>query len=228
MEDTAVAEDAVDDDISVSMPDDVVPTEPRPAWKPDISALPNAYEWVGGEPRLLVGVKDKIVIDYSALEAGLFLDTRCWVIDKVGEDGYLGLYDPHQRQYGCTNWITGPKRGLLIKIPGSASDLVGVGVMSRKGARRAVARALKEQRVADEAATKKTADAPGGEKKRGRGRPKGTINSKTRDRLVAAGHDPAKLTKQQIDEIMAGIRKAEYENAKAEKRRLKELKKDGR
>lgn len=207
---------------------------PRPAWKPDISHLTDAITklGIGGTKIFCPVVGDRIVIDYTNLKPfGTWLDTRCWVVDTIGRDddlGYVGLYDPVQKQKGCTNWIAAAKKGLVIKLIGAKDNFViNSSSTSRKSARRAVAKAIKEQNKAAESEKAKSVCIVDGvaQKKVGRGRPKGSLNSRTAERLISAGYDPTTMTRQSVDEVMTKIRKDEYEAAKAERKRVKELEK---
>lgn len=217
--------------------DETIEQPIRPAWKPDISHMQDAVQLVDSIPTLILGVGSRVVIDYSGLKYGPWLDTRCWTIQSIGhqgDPGYLGLYDPSQKQQGCSNWMTAKRKGILIKVAGKSEEFIMTAVASstsRKGARKAVAKALKEEKHREEAEAKAknrlalAPDSPKSEKGKGRGRPKGTLNSRTVERLKATGHDPAKLTRPQVDEIMAKIRKDEYEQLKSERKRNKEAQK---
>lgn len=198
---------------------------PRPLWKPDISHLPDAVVVADGVPTMTATAGDRIIIDYSGLKYGAWMDTRCWVIKRVDQEtGYVSLYDPIREQGSCTNWRQAASKGLLIKIPSNRDwkAFQSASGASRKRARRIVARAIQEERA--ESASKIVIDqdkkkAPAGH----RGRPKGSINRRTRERLVAAGHDPDVMTRERICEVMAGIRRDEYEKSKADRKRAREL-----
>lgn len=187
----------------------------RPAWKPDVSGLPDAVQLIDGIPTFVLSVGDRIVIDYSGLKYGAWLDTRCWVIESAADSGFVGLYDPQQRQKGCTDWRLAAGKGVLLKVPGKKDVFVSVSdTMSRKGARRAIARELKaETKAAGDAVLRAlpSGNKTSGNKKKGKGRPKGTINSSTRSRLIAAGYVPENMQRQEIVEAMAKIRKEAYD-----------------
>jgi hypothetical protein len=190
----------------------------RPVWKPDISHLPDAIIFVDGVKTFVPGVGDRIVIDYSGLKYGYSIDTRCWKVDKVREDGYVGLFDPHQNQYGCTDWRRAGEKGLIIKIPDKNESYI---IGSNPGMSKRRARAKEARELAAPVVKKNL--GPDGKPKLGR--PKGTINRKTRERLLALGHNPDTMARQQIDEVMARVRKDEYEKAKEERQKAKKGKK---
>lgn len=199
----------------------LAPKTPRSVVKPDISHLKDAVESIDGIRVPAVGRGEMVVIDYSGLEFGPYLDTRCWRVIDVKLNGDLSLYDNHRQQYGTSNLYEAPKKGVIIKIlPRDQKWTSVLNGTSRKSAARAIARAIKaDKKVHD------TAIAVSSGAKKGRGRPKGTLNAKTKQRLVDLGHDPAALSKEQIDEIISKWRHDEYERMKAEKATARALKK---
>lgn len=194
-----------------------VEAPPRPADKPDISHLPDAVQLIDGVWTLMVGKGDLLVIDYSALPFGAWMDTKCWMIDSVREDGFLGLWDRYLQQFGCTDWRRGRERGLVFKVAlNNEWKTPRRSAVSRNSPKR---NAVLAHMAKDAGGSK--AEAP---KEKRTGRPKGKLNKKTIARLAERGLDAGKMTREEVDAAMAKIRKEEYEAAKAERRRQREAK----
>lgn len=199
--------------VPVSTVDGDIEVESRLAEKPDVSHLAEAVQKIEGVWTMVVGKGDYLVIDYSALKYGAWMDTKCWMIDTVREDGFLGLWDPHLQQFGCSNWKVGIERGLVFKIA-TKGDW--------KQPRRAAVSRNSPMRKAVLAHLTRDDTTPGAKlNKKKSGRPKGKLNARTIARLAECGHDALTMSREDIDAAMAKIRKREYEVMKEERRRLR-------
>ncbi len=181
MDQACATDESVIENISnVSIPNEDEISQGRPGWKPEIEHLQDAVDPISGA--LLVGVGDKILIQYPHR----WRDTTIYIVKSINpshieEMGYMGLWDPNKMQFTCTNFITGPKKGLLFKIPdnsrrwipGEADDLATR--VKRKYRRSSV----EEKPVVVEQTPVVT---PQDGVKRGRGRPKGSKNKSTLER----------------------------------------------
>jgi len=174
-----------------SIPDDsneeIVQGRCKPSWKPDIDHLQDAVDRTTGILNVKVG--DKILIQYPAM----WRDTTIYIVKSinpshVNELGFVGLWDPNKMQFTCTNYITGPARGLVFKIPdnsrrwipGEDDDLMTR--VKRKYRRHNVSeKPVKEDKVV----TPAPVDENGNPVKRKRGRPKGSKNKSTLEREAA-------------------------------------------
>lgn len=94
----------------------------RPGWKPQIDHLQNAIDPTTGQFLLKVG--DKVLIQYPHP----WRDTTVFIIKSIDpshmEHGFIGLWDPNGMQFTCSSYITGPRRGLMFKIPDSSRNWV--------------------------------------------------------------------------------------------------------
>lgn len=143
--------------------------------KPDISAMPDAIG-PDGKPMFVAG--DKIVIErHTSLLAGNpYVDTRTFRVNRIDMvNGRIELFDESLPQHATDNWITGLAIGNVYKFVKGP-----VVIKSRKRGRPAKIKPVVEE-------VKSTTE--GGEKKKGRGRPKG---SKNRDKSVIRAEKAAK------------------------------------
>jgi hypothetical protein len=130
--------------------------------KPDISHL--AAATVTDESGLvlpLFDVNDRIVIERHAsmLDGRPWLDTQTYVVQSIDDEtGDLRLWNPDLSQFALGNFRTGPARGDDYRLADGSGPVVG----KRKRGR---PRKRPVHLVAQQ-----------GEKKRGRGRPKGSKN----------------------------------------------------
>jgi hypothetical protein len=98
------------------------------------------------------------------LQGKPWLDTRLLVVKKINEEtGNITLFDADMKQNVQSNFMTGPARGVVFKIPAKRGNVFGPQT---------------EEAAAKIAAAKPVVE---GEKKRGRGRPPG---SKNREKAV--------------------------------------------
>jgi len=144
----------------------------RPGWKPDIYDLAPAIV----DEKLIVEKGQKLLIEYP----DMWRDTVAWIVLAVNpantltSPGYVRLYDPFRMCFGSTNFIDGPKRGLLFKVPDNSRKWI-------PGEEEPINR---RRRHASEEKPKPTPvlDENGNVVKKKRGRPKGSKSKTTLER----------------------------------------------
>jgi len=118
-----------------------------------------------GSPLFIPGPGDLVVMERrSVLLSGMpWIDTRLLRVKKINDEtGNIVLFDDDMKQNVQSNFITGPARGILFKIPAKRGNPFGPQT-------NAAAAKL-------EAAPVVIIAADGSVKKRGRGRPAGSKN----------------------------------------------------
>jgi hypothetical protein len=122
-----IAEKAAVSDVVIERPkddDDLI--EVLPSAKPDISHLEDAI-WSDGTTTVFIPQPgDRVVIERpSSLSPGNhWLDTKIYVVQDINDEtGVLKLWDPELLQFAMSNFLTGPARGLVFKVPVDGSTL---------------------------------------------------------------------------------------------------------
>lgn len=92
----------------------------RSVRRPDISDLVDAVVYVDGDPVFVPDVGERVLIERSVagLPGSPWLDTRVYVVKSIDDStGDLSLWDEENRRWALSNYVVGPSKGAVFKIP---------------------------------------------------------------------------------------------------------------